>query len=1020
MSAAEKIFNPYPGLRSFKSGESNLFFSREKQSNEITAKLLSNRFLALIGPSGSGKSSLLSAGVVPGLPGFNNDPSVSSWHIINSRPGNTPINNLAKDLVNAGIQNDSENTDNNRYEKTAALLRTGSHELKEILRDAKNNINKNTLIIIDQFEELFRQRRNINPRTIKDERKSYIQLVIELQKQEELPVFVLIAVRSDYIQECHKFRELTELINQSNHFLSPMTTEDILEVIRRPAALAGGKTDSGFERQLISDLRDQSDPLPSLQYILMRTWEYWMKQENYDKPLSVKEYEEVGKMDNALSMHADEIYAELSENGQKTCEKIFKTIAQRGTGDRDMANPARIADIASIAGIGVADTIDVIERFRQPGRCFLTPFHDIELNSGTIIDLSHESLIRLWKRLNTWVAEESSSVAIYNRLAEKSRLYQIRKTGLLKNPDLEMALKWREENEPSFDWAKWHNTAFERTMAYLRKSEEEFKKEEAEKFKKPVRSLKKARLIATFLGFVAIVSIGMVLHTSNLYTAATRQSAPAVPDIPPAREQTAINETLSGETDNLATTAADRDNRPVLQNSQNQGINSTNPGQRTSGERSAGEISSRTNSPGSQVPSSERGTSGNPHDNSSEDTAREKEYMKRIRTAGHSLITNSLELEDNASLKALLALQAENFSKEYNENDYYPDLYAGLHSSLKAIFGNTFNVFSGHAGSVNSVVFRPNSSIFYSASSDGKVLQWDLDDDTKTPATLFDINGINNSLAISSNGQWLAVATNGLGIKIFNPTRNNPFPITVNRGSNRFIAMDFHPDNEHLIFADSDNNIIKYNITSGNDHIVATADNEIFSLSVSPDGNKIAAGTRGGQAVIWTGETNWEQQIIHQEEGNDVHAVQFNHNGTRLATGSLRGTLQIWEVVSGDLITSLNGHSARIVNIKFSPDNSKIASTSFDGTIRLWNVQDLSSQPLILSDHGSWVLSVDFDTEGKKLVSGSRQENRLMSWYLETGDMAAMICSEVTRNLTREEWNLYVGEEIPYMETCPL
>ena len=294
---------------------------------------------------------------------------------------------------------------------------------------------------------------------------------------------------------------------------------------------------------------------------------------------------------------------------------------------------------------------------------------------------------------------------------------------------------------------------------------------------------------------------------------------------------------------------------------------------------------------------------------------------------------------------------------------------------------NTLSIYQGHSGSVNSVVFKPNSTIFYSASSDGTVLQWGLNDNSKTPRTIFKNQVINNLIAISSDGRCLAVATEGDGIHLLNPARMFPSASIVHHGNNRIVAMDFDPDDEHLFFADSDNNIMRYNIRNGNMLLVSEFNIEILSLSVSPGGGIIAAGLRGGSIVL----INKEGQLvmnIADPDGGDILTVQFNSDGSRLASGNLRGDLKLWEVPSGKLINVYSGHTSRIADVKFSPDDHKIASASFDGTIRIWSSKDTSTRPLILKEHDSWVRTIDFNTGGDRLVSGSWQGNRLITWDL--------------------------------------
>ncbi len=1017
MVAKTNSFNPYPGLRAFNFDEGELFFGREELIKKIITNLTANRFFALIGPAGSGKSSLISAGIVPVFNQKSYHKGIPSRQTIYFRPGSDPTGNLARALVNSGIYSDREKTGESLIRFTGERLKQDPDGLNQILENLSTSIEGGLVIIIDRFEELYLSPENNSPGFAASEKEIFIDLITKLQKQEIFTVDILIAIRSDFIAELQVSPGLTGLVNKSNHFLSPLSDEGLHEVIHKPAAIGGGQIDASLERQIIYDLQGKQNLLPSLQYLLNKLWNYGMTGENYDNPISLKEYQAVGNIYDSLPADADSAYEGLTDAGETICQRLFKTIAIKDSRGREISYPRTIEEIASVAGESIENTIEVIERFRQPGKTFIITSNETELNAGTLIELSHESIIWLWPRLNRWVGEEAESIKMFKLLSEKSRLYQIRKTTLMVTPELQLALKWREDNKPSAEWARLYNSAFERTMIYLNKSEDEFRKAETDQISKPLRKMRRAQIAAVVFALAAVFSIGLAISNSGLYLASKTPLSNT--ELSQSPSQINNDQEASSDYDDQLSELTGRDNETDFQ-----GVPelSTRGGTREQGYEEhipTARLNDQVSGSGTRRPDSDSSVPDHVNSSSEESPISEEARNKKLVDIGRSLISSSSEIINNPHLKALLAVQAQAFIEQADDSYSDPALYTSLHSALKTVYGNSFNAFKGHSGSVNAVIFRPNSSIFYSASSDGKVLRWDLNDMNRKPETLLENSGINNNLAISSNGQWLAVATNGQGIKIINPTRNVPFPVIINRGNNRFSAMDFHPDNQHIIFADSENNIVKYNITTGNSQVITKAGFEVFSLSVSPDGRNIAAGTRGGQVIIWTGETDPVKRVIHHDPGNDVHVVQFNHNGTQLASGNLRGNMRIWEVLSGSLIRDIDGHSARLVDIKFSPDNNKIASTSFDGTVKLWDMNNIDAEPLILSDHGSWVLSVSFNSSGTRMVSGGRQENRLMGWYLDKRDMASEICSGIPRNLTSEEWNRYIGNNIPYMETCP-
>jgi ABC-type cobalamin/Fe3+-siderophores transport system ATPase subunit len=215
----EKVstLNPFPGLRPFKIEESHLFFGREGQSDEVLLKLSKSRFVGVIGPSGSGKSSFIYCGVLPILyGGFLTDAS-PNWEVIVTRPGAGPIDNLAESL----LKNNKEYLDAEPEEKKikrtifSTLLRSSSLGLVEAVEQSRRSADVNYLILVDQFEELFRFKDSTDPNSV-NETLAFVNLLIEAINYPDSPIYVAITMRSDFIGDCAQFPELTRKINDSH------------------------------------------------------------------------------------------------------------------------------------------------------------------------------------------------------------------------------------------------------------------------------------------------------------------------------------------------------------------------------------------------------------------------------------------------------------------------------------------------------------------------------------------------------------------------------------------------------------------------------------------------------------------------------------------------------------------------------------------------------------------------------------------------------------------------------------
>ena len=226
------------------------------------------------------------------------------------------------------------------------------------------------------------------------------------------------------------------------------------------------------------------------------------------RPVSIADYESVGKLSSAMSDHANEIFESLSARGKRICEVMFKAITEKSQDNRGLRNPMSVSTIKYIAGCSGDEMFEVIDKFRHSSASFISPLPDIILTDDSIIDLSQETLIKLWDRSKDWVEEEAASANMYLRLSEASAMYQQGKTGLWKLPDLQMAINWREQFKPTLAWAERYNPAFERAMVYLRTSEKKYIEEEANKLRLQKKRVRKIRIIASGLAIVALISIG--------------------------------------------------------------------------------------------------------------------------------------------------------------------------------------------------------------------------------------------------------------------------------------------------------------------------------------------------------------------------------------------------------------------------------------------------------------------------------------------------------------------------------
>jgi hypothetical protein len=501
--------NPFPGLRPFEPDEDHLFFGRERQIDELLRRLRTNRFLSVVGGSGCGKSSLIRSGLIPSLFSGFMAGAGSAWRIALLKPGDDPIGALASALDAGDVLGHSGELAETSRVLLEATLRRSTLGLVEAVRQARIPAHENVLVVVDQFEELFRFRRGRELCEGRDEGVAFVRLLLEAAAQSEAPVYVVITMRSDFIGDCAEYPGLPEAINAGQYLVPRMQRDAIRSAITGPIAVAGGEISPRLVFRLLNDVGDDPDQLPLLQHALMRTWNYWEQRHADGAPLDLIDYEAIGTLRNALSMHAEEAYAEVSQT--KLVELLFKALTDTVSDSRGTRRPTSVSELAAICDVSEADIAALVETFRRPGQSFLTPPSSVALNSRSIIDISHESLMRCWTRLVTWTEEERVSAEQYLRTARAAACYQEGTGGLWRDPELELGLQWRRGGNPTAAWAARYDPSFERAMSFLDHSERERNSQIAESDRRRKQKLRNAwtavAVLGVLVGVVAVLAI---------------------------------------------------------------------------------------------------------------------------------------------------------------------------------------------------------------------------------------------------------------------------------------------------------------------------------------------------------------------------------------------------------------------------------------------------------------------------------------------------------------------------------
>ena len=469
------VFNPFPGLRPFEANEDHLFFGREKEIDQLLRRLRSTRFVSVVGTSGSGKSSLVRCGLISALYGGFMVQAGSAWRVATFRPSDDPIGNLAASLNEPGVLGtEGELASTNRI-LLEASLRRGSLGLVEAYRQRRIPPDEKLLVVVDQFEELFRFRRSRQVQNSKDEAIAFVKLLLEAAQTKDVPIYIVLTMRSDFIGDCIEYPGLPEAVNDGQYLIPRMTRNEIRSAITGPVAVAGGQISQRLVLRLLNDLGDDQDQLPVLQHALMRSWDYWYRHHQSSEPLDISDYDAVGTIAQALSLHAEEAFEETNVGrAAEIAERTFKALTDTFSDARGVRRPTSISHLARICEASEKEIIEVIEVFRRPGRSFLTPPFGVPLESRSVIDISHESLMRCWARLIRWAEDERASASFFVRLAQAASWFREGTAGLWRDPELQLGLRWRQQNRPTAAWAEHHyDCSFEQAMQFLDRSKEE-------------------------------------------------------------------------------------------------------------------------------------------------------------------------------------------------------------------------------------------------------------------------------------------------------------------------------------------------------------------------------------------------------------------------------------------------------------------------------------------------------------------------------------------------------------------
>lgn len=998
---------PYPGIRPFREDEEYLFFGRESQVDAMVDTLARGRFLAVIGSSGCGKSSLVNCGLRPALHRGLLTRAGSAWRMASCRPGGHPLRALAQALAAPGALHREMDagpfTLAEFIETTLAMSRRG---LVEVWQQARLPEGTNLLVIVDQFEELFRYRQlgDAGPAD-EDPATAFVNLLLQA-RAEDVPIHVVLTMRSDFLGDCARFAGLPEAINGGQYLVPRMSRDDRRAAILGPARVCGADIEPTLLTRLVNDVGDDPDQLSLLQHALARCWAHWQAS-GEPSPVEARHYDAVGTLAHALNQHAEEIFATLPAAHQLRCGAAFRALTDTSTDTRGIRRPTRLETLEAITAgnreAAAAPLAEVLEPFRAPGAAFLMPPAGEPLEADTVIDLAHESLMRIWDRLREWGEREADAARMLRRLADAAELHAAGEASLWRDPELQFALDWRARNHPTEAWAHQYGRPLAPALAFLDASREardaaaaaEAARLEAER-KADTERVRNRRVWRATLG--AIVAATLVAGvTGVLWQRAERASEVAISRQLAA--QSAAELTGGNLARALSLAAAGYAHEPSFEarDSLLAALADAPLDWRHAGQQG---VQTLARSPDGTLASGGRDGSIRFFPGNAPPLAAHQDQVLALAFSPDGTLLASAGIDHRVILWRM--------------------------ADRKAVA-----TLEDHDGPVLAVAFSPDGRLLASAGADRRIVLRDGATGAPVGPAITDHTDTVTGLAFSPDGKTLA-STGYDGSLILHPLGDNPAPRRSASHPAVLHGLAWSPDGRQIATAGADGHAVLWQA----DRLIQIGeplpgrDAALRKLAFSGDGRRLVAVGEDGQVRIHDLTRPGNRPVEQSVHRGNVLALVFQPDGSFVTAGSddllvthgrsghgplttplttpLPGAddtawalawrpdgkviasaagarIALREATTGKPIGApLGGHEAIVASLAWSPDGRLLAGAGQDGRLLVWNTASPASPPLRLLDSGPPLRRVAIRPDGQQLAAAGL-DGRIRLWRLPDG-----------------------------------
>lgn len=934
---------PYPGLRPFTADEAVIFFGRGEQIDDMLTRLEDRRFLAVVGASGSGKSSLVKAGLIPALRSGYLLGAGADWLVIDMTPYPSPFGNFAERFEasfaawtkddTAGDVNVKQSLQSRKRPSvglTQSTLQSGPDGFLEVLKDARVPNDVGVLILVDQFEEIFKLRKSKHSDLgQRNQAVSFVELLLRTARQTNRPVYVLLTMRSDYLGDCDVFTGLPEEISRSQFLTPRLTREQIREAIVGPLGIFGVTAEETLTTQVLNDIGNNSDQLPRMQHALMRTWSKTFRGPNGDtgKSMTVEIYNQVGGFQEALNRHATEAWKELGDPKrpnvetelQRVARTMFCALSDRTRDGKLTRRKQTIQELADVADTSIENVIAAAKAFQRDDRYFVYGVPRGEWTAATTLDVGHEAFLRQWGQFrDQFLRDEEEASRLYRRLEEMAADWKSDPEAVCRDPVLSQAKRWRDR-KPTSAWAARYGSKFELVNEFIAASELRAKKDRRESKNSKLRKWILVGMIPLLLFFfLAVIGLTDLLDEAEV----AREEAEA------ATAKVRLSEIKARE-------SADDAKREA---------------------RDAAESLA-------------------------------KSYFTRAELA---FTQDRVEESVFWSWRAFEKLP--------------PDDSARRLFARRQIAWNTSSI--EEATQVSSfptaLAFSRDGELVATGFRDGVVKLWE----TSSGRLVWRTRPLKEkiiSFAFSASGRWLAAGGLSAEVAVLSLQEQDILtkllqPKDPKEEFQAVNCLEFTPTAELLVCGMSTGNIVVWQLKRRDIFLQGELDGAILAMSVRGDGSRVACGTSTGDVLVLDldNETFLEKKITRPSQ--EIWNIAFHPDGEQLLVATAappnwdRGELSHWDAETGTLLGQPIPTTGAIHRIGFLPDGNRFVTSALGvrSPLQLWSVASDGRITLegpaptpIASDQNFFHVEVVQAVTGARILAGSDDADRSQLQWTE-------------------------------------